>query len=120
VSDGGRSRERPLSALPSRRARALAFAAIAVAGLCGGLIGGAFVDLQCPRGCAARAGVAALVGALAGAGGVAVVAVLVLRAMGDWSRGSAPVGSAPVDDSAPADGSAPADDAGAGGGAGSG
>lgn len=75
-----------LSALPSRRARALAFASILVAGVCGGLIGSAFVRLQCEEGCGARAGAGGLIGALVGAGGVAVVAVLVLRAMGEWQR----------------------------------
>ncbi|MGH9165952.1 MAG: hypothetical protein ACRDZW_10630 [Acidimicrobiales bacterium] len=79
--DGRRS-----SALPSRRARALAFAAILLAGLCGGLIGASFVNLTCDTGCSTRAGLGGLVGALAGAGGVAVVAVLVLRAMGEWQR----------------------------------
>lgn len=80
------SDERPLSALPSRRARALAFAAILVAGLCGALIGSSFVSLQCESACATASGVAAIVGGLLAAGGVAVVAVLVLRAMGEWSR----------------------------------
>ncbi|PLS75381.1 MAG: hypothetical protein CYG61_07705 [Actinobacteria bacterium] len=78
--------DRPLSALPSRRARVLAFAAILVAGLCGALIGSSFVTLQCERGCDTASGVGAIVGGLFGAGGVAVVAVLVLRAMGEWSR----------------------------------
>ncbi|HVL93588.1 MAG TPA: hypothetical protein VM264_09605 [Acidimicrobiales bacterium] len=75
-----------MSALPSGRARGLAFAAIVVAGVCGGLIGSAFVELQCERGCSGRAGLGGLIGALLGAGGVAVVAVLVLRAMGEWQR----------------------------------
>lgn len=82
----GQDTARPLSALPSRRARALAFASILLAGVCGGLIGAAFVELQCETGCSARAGLGGLIGALAGAGGVAVVAVLVLRAMGEWQR----------------------------------
>ncbi len=78
------SDQRPLSALPSTRARALAFLAILVAGVCGSLIGSSFVNLQCEGDCSTASGVGALVGALAGAGGVAVVAVLVLRAMGEW------------------------------------
>lgn len=78
--------ERPLSALPSRRARVLAFAAILVAGLCGALIGSSFVSLQCEGGCETGSGLGAVVGGLLAAGGVAVVAVLVLRAMGEWSR----------------------------------
>lgn len=76
--------DHPLSALPSTRARALAFAAILVAGVCGGLIGGSLVNIQCQGDCATPSGVAAVVGALVSAAGVAVVAVLVLRAMGEW------------------------------------
>lgn len=78
--------DRPLSALPSRQARVLAFAAILVAGLCGALIGSSFVGIQCEKDCTTASGVAGVVGALVAAGGVAVVAVLVLRAMGEWRR----------------------------------
>ena len=74
------------SALPSRGARALAFVAIIVAGICGGLIGYAIVNVQCKGSCATPEGAGALTGALIAAGGVAVVAVLVLRAMGEWRR----------------------------------
>ncbi len=87
--------ERPLSALPSRRARALAFAAIVVAGGAGGLIGSSFVRLQCDD-CTTATGVGGVVGALAAAAGVAVVAVLVLRAMGEWRR-LGPAGNSPGD-----------------------
>jgi hypothetical protein len=72
------------SALPSTAARVVAFVSILVAGLCGGLIGWAFVDLQCEGDCGAAAGASGLLGAVIGAGGVAVVAVLALRAMGEW------------------------------------
>src|SRR5437899_6816622 len=72
------------SALPSVGARALAFVAIVVAGVCGGLIGYAIVHVQCHRGCATPEGLGALGGAALAAGGVAIVAVLVLRAMGEW------------------------------------
>ena len=72
------------SALPSAAARALAFVAIIVAGVCGGLIGYAIIHVQCRKGCATPEGVSALVGAAIAAGGVSVVAVLVLRAMGEW------------------------------------
>jgi hypothetical protein len=72
------------SALPSTGARVLAFSSILVAGLCGGLIGDAIVDLQCTGDCGTARGIGALVGALACAGGVAVVAILVLRAMTEW------------------------------------
>lgn len=72
------------SALAPVGARVLAFLAIVVAGACGGLIGWAVTDLQCKGGCPALAGSGALIGAVIGAGGVAIVAVLVLRAMGEW------------------------------------
>lgn len=78
--------DRPLSALPSVRARVLAFAAILVAGIVGGLIGYGFVDLQCDGDCATPNGLGALVGGVFFAGGVAVVSVLTLRAMGEWRR----------------------------------
>jgi hypothetical protein len=72
------------SALPSVRARLLAFAAVVVAGVCGALIGYAIVDVQCRGACATPEGAGALVGAAIAAGGVSVVAVLVMRAMGEW------------------------------------
>jgi hypothetical protein len=76
--------EPPPSALPSVAARAVAFAAILVAGMCGGLIGYAFVRVQCDGDCGVANGLGALVGAVVAAGGVAVIATLVLRAMGEW------------------------------------
>ena len=72
------------NALPSTGARVLAFVAILVAGVCGGVIGYAFVDLQCSGDCTVQRGLGGLIGALAGAIGVAVVATLALRAMGEW------------------------------------
>ena len=66
------------------RARVLAFAAILVAGMAGGLIGYAFVDIQCHGNCTTPSGIGGLVGAVFFAAGVAVVSVLVLRAMGEW------------------------------------
>ncbi len=80
------------SAAPPTGARVLAVAAIVVAGLCGGLIGYGVVELQANAdrapGADADAGLAPLVGGLVGAVvaavGVAVVAVLVLRAMTEW------------------------------------
>jgi hypothetical protein len=74
----------PISAAPSRLARALALAAILVGGACGGLIGYAFVDLQCTGDCSTARGVGLLIGAVASAVGVAVIVVLALRAMGEW------------------------------------
>jgi hypothetical protein len=70
--------------LPSVQARALAFAAIIIAGICGALIGWSFVDLQCHGSCTVPDGAGSVVGAIIAAVGVAVVAVLVLRAMGEW------------------------------------
>lgn len=72
------------SALPSVGARALAVGSIVLAGICGGLIGWKVTDLQ-----VTDAGILAFLGALFGAvfagGGVGIVAVLVLRAMGEWN-----------------------------------
>lgn len=91
----------------------MAFVAILVGGLCGGLIGWSVTDLQCggeertvvvgrsavttttlapepssgrDPGCSTWAATGGLVGALTGAGGVGVVSVLVLRAMAEWRR----------------------------------
>ncbi len=75
-----------MSALPSVRARAVAFLAIILAGVCGALIGWSFVDLQCTGRCATPNGLGAIVGGGLAAGGVAVVVVLALRAMGEWRR----------------------------------
>lgn len=83
---GRRARDYTPSALPSPLARAAAFAAIVVAGICGALIGWSVAELQCEGDCTTVAGVGALAGALVAAGGVAVIAVLVLRAMGEWRR----------------------------------
>ena len=79
------------TSLPSTGARVLAFVAILVGGLCGGLIGYGFMDLQCSGDCSTLAGAAALGGAALGAVGVGVVAVLALRAMAEWN-------TRPVDD----------------------
>lgn len=93
------------TALPSVTARWLAFLAIVIGGVCGGLIGWSVTDLQCgndddpqvafaadrdPRagegGCTEWAGAGAVIGGAFGAGGTAVVSVLVLRAMAEWRR----------------------------------
>ena len=81
-----RPEEARRSALPSVRARALAFCSIAVAGGCGGLIGWAFVNLQCTGDCEVPKAIGAVTGSLFASVGVAVVAVLGLRAMGEWKR----------------------------------
>jgi hypothetical protein len=75
------------TALPGRGARVVAFVAILVAGTCGLLIGNAFVDLQCAGDCGVQRGLGAFTGAVMAAAGVAVIAVLVLRAMGEWKAG---------------------------------
>ena len=72
------------SALPSGRARALAVLAVLVSGACGALIGFAFADLQCDGDCTVWKGIGMITGALIAAGGVAIVAVLTLRAMDEW------------------------------------
>jgi hypothetical protein len=76
--------ERPLSALPSPAARAVAFVAICLGGVAGALIGYSLVELQCDGDCALPLGLGILGGAVVAAGGMAIVAVLVLRAIGEW------------------------------------
>ena len=76
----------PLSALPPPKARVAAFVAILVGGLAGGLIGYTLVDLQCHGACATQRGLGALVGAILAARGMSVVAVLALRAVGEWKE----------------------------------
>ncbi len=77
-------RDRPLSALPSPLARALAFASILLGGLAGGLIGAGFIGLQCHGSCATPKAAGGLIGSVGAAIGTSVVAVLALRAMGEW------------------------------------
>ena len=72
------------TSLPSTGARILAFAAILVGGLCGGLIGFSVVDIQCGHDCTTASGGAGVLGAVIGAVGVGVVSILALRAMGEW------------------------------------
>ena len=76
------------SAAPSSRARLVALLAIVFAGACGGLVGYAVTDLQCPGGCPTMAGVIGLGGAVIAALGVGIVAVLALRAMAEGRTGS--------------------------------
>jgi hypothetical protein len=80
--------ERGPTALPTVTARIVAFAAICVAGIAGLLIGVALVRVQCTGDCGVPQGIGAITGAVIAAGGVAVVAVLVLRAMGEWQAGA--------------------------------
>ncbi len=78
--------QRPLSALPSPAARVAAFAAIILGGLAGGLIGYTLVKLQCQGSCDTPKGLGLLVGAFLAAVGMSIVAVLVLRALGEWKQ----------------------------------
>jgi hypothetical protein len=72
------------TSLPSTGARVLAFAAILLGGLFGGLIGYGITDIQCGRDCTRAAGGFGVLGAVVGALGVGVVSILALRAMGEW------------------------------------
>ena len=74
----------PLSALPSPVARALAFVAIIVAGIAGAVIGFALVDVQSDDAGDVARGIGLLIGGVVFAAGTSVVAVLVLRAVGEW------------------------------------
>ena len=73
-----------LSALPSVTARVVAFCSILLGGLAGGLLGYGLVDTQCTGACSVQNGSGMLICSLIGAGGTAIVAVLVLRAHGEW------------------------------------
>ncbi|MGA0065138.1 MAG: hypothetical protein ACO3IV_06840 [Ilumatobacteraceae bacterium] len=85
-----------LSALPSPLARIVAFASILAGGLAGGVIGHALVDVQCAGDCTLGRGLGVLIGALSSAGGMSVVAVLGLRAIGEWRQlGDRPTGTTP-------------------------
>ena len=61
-----------------------AVTSIIVAGAAGGLIGWSITDLQCEDGCDTSAALIGVGAALICAFGVAVVAVLTLRAMAEW------------------------------------
>ncbi len=70
--------------LPSRSAYLLAFGAVVLAGIFGAIIGYGVADVGSSSDAATFLGL--LIGAVIGAGGVGVVAVLVLRAMSEWNR----------------------------------
>ncbi|CAB4705894.1 unannotated protein [freshwater metagenome] len=76
--------ERPLSALPSPLARIMAFVSILLGGLGGALIGYTLVDIQYDGASATPLGLGLVIGAIVAAGGTAIIAVLVLRATGEW------------------------------------
>ena len=64
-----------------------AFVAVVVGGLSGALIGYGLVGIDCVGDCGTPKGIAAVIGGVFGAVGVAVVAVLVLRAFAEWRAG---------------------------------
>ena len=73
-----------LSALPSVAARVIAFCSILLGGIAGGLLGYGLVDTQCDGACSVQTGSGMFICSLIGAGGTAIIAVLVLRAHGEW------------------------------------
>lgn len=73
-----------LSALPSIGARIVAYVAILLGGLAGGVIGYALVDVLCDGNCGLPLGLGIFAGSTLTAGGTAIVSVLVLRALGEW------------------------------------
>jgi hypothetical protein len=74
--------------LPGRGAFLLAFGGVVLAGILGGIIGFGIADVSSQSDASHLVGT--LVGALIGAAGVGVVAVLVLRAMAEWRRQNPP------------------------------
>jgi hypothetical protein len=79
------SEDHPYAA--SRGALIGAFVAVVVAGLSGAAIGYGLVGIGCSGSCSTASGLGALVGGLVAAGGVAIVAVLLLRSMAEWKAG---------------------------------
>jgi len=74
--------------LPSRGAFLLAFGGVVLAGILGGIIGYGIADVSSQSDLSHLVGV--FVGSIIGAGGVGIVAVLVLRAMAEWRRQNPP------------------------------
>ncbi len=64
-----------------------AFLAIVAGGLSGAAIGFGLVGIDCQGDCGTPEGIGAIIGGLVGAVGVAIVAVLVLRALSEWRQG---------------------------------
>ncbi len=79
-----RARPAQLSALPSVTARALAFAAILLGGLMGGLLTYGVRKVMTGKTTGISLGLWTVAGAVGTAFGVGVLATLVLRAMGEW------------------------------------
>jgi len=74
----------PPDSSPSLRARILSFAAVIVAGVCGGLTGFAVMDVSCRGDCEITAGLVGLFAAVGSAIGTGIVVVLALRASAEW------------------------------------
>jgi hypothetical protein len=62
----------------------MAYIAILLGGLAGGCLGYAVVDLQSDHPHGVAQGLGILIGSIAMAGGMSIVSVLVLRALGEW------------------------------------
>ena len=77
----------PPSHAPSRWAALAAFLSVVAGGLSAAAIGFGLVAIDCTGDCGTAEGIGAIVGGLVGAIGVAIVAVLVLRATSEWRRG---------------------------------
>ena len=73
------------TALPSVRARVIAFVAILVTGALGGAVGYWFVILQCTGSCSVPGGIAMAIGTLCGSLGAAVVTTFALRMLPEWN-----------------------------------
>jgi hypothetical protein len=84
MADRQRQEPRPLSAIPPRVARTIAFVAVLAGGLLGGVLGHAIIAVQCTGDCAVPNGIGLLTGSVLTASGMAIVSVLALRAMGEW------------------------------------
>jgi lipid-binding SYLF domain-containing protein len=72
--------------MPSRGAFLLTFVSVVGAGVFGGVIGYGLVDIDSPTNSEGSKLLGIVFGALIGAVGVGIVAVLMLRAMSEWKR----------------------------------
>ncbi len=70
--------------MPTRTAFLVSFASVVAAGVFGGIIAYGLVDVGCTGRCQGSKLLAVVIGSVLAAGGVGIVAVLVLRAMGEW------------------------------------
>jgi hypothetical protein len=86
VNESGDEEVPPM--LPSRGVYLLAFGAVVFAGVLGGIIGYGIADVGSDSDAAKFVGT--LLGSIIAAGGVGIVAVLVLRAMAEWRRTNPP------------------------------